>query len=39
MDDPVELLPGDYIRYPGDVPHIFEALAPGTYGVEISEHV
>ncbi len=38
MDDPVELLPGDYIRYPGDVPHIFEALEPGTYGVEISEH-
>ncbi|MEC3976754.1 helix-turn-helix domain-containing protein [Amycolatopsis sp. H20-H5] len=37
-DEPVELLPGDYICYPGDVPHIFEALEPGTYGVEISEH-
>jgi transcriptional regulator with XRE-family HTH domain len=39
MDDPEELLPGDYICYPGDVPHIFEALEPGTYGVEISEYI
>jgi transcriptional regulator with XRE-family HTH domain len=38
-EDPVELLPGDYITYPGDVPHIFEALEPGTTAVEISEHV
>jgi transcriptional regulator with XRE-family HTH domain len=38
LDDPVELLPGDYISYPGDVPHIFEALEPGTYGVEIDEY-
>jgi transcriptional regulator with XRE-family HTH domain len=38
-DDPVELSPGDYICYPGDVPHIFEALEPGTFGVEISEYV
>jgi transcriptional regulator with XRE-family HTH domain len=37
-DDPVELLPGDYISYPGDVPHIFEALEHGTFGVEISEY-
>jgi transcriptional regulator with XRE-family HTH domain len=37
-DDPVELFPGDYISYPGDVPHVFEALAPGTRAVEISEH-
>ncbi|MGW4489935.1 helix-turn-helix domain-containing protein [Amycolatopsis sp. NPDC004368] len=37
-DDPVELLPGDYISYPGDVPHLFEALEPGTFGVEISEY-
>jgi transcriptional regulator with XRE-family HTH domain len=37
-DDPVELRPGDYISYPGDVPHIFEALEPGTRAVEISEH-
>jgi transcriptional regulator with XRE-family HTH domain len=38
-EDPVELLPGDYICYPGDVPHIFEALEPGTYGVEIAEYI
>ncbi|GAA4547714.1 helix-turn-helix domain-containing protein [Amycolatopsis samaneae] len=38
LDDPVELLPGDYICYPADVPHIFEALEPGTYAVEISEY-
>ncbi|OXM43915.1 XRE family transcriptional regulator [Amycolatopsis alba] len=38
QDDPVELLPGDYICYPGDIPHIFEALEPGTYGVEIAEY-
>ncbi|MGH3125161.1 MAG: helix-turn-helix domain-containing protein, partial [Streptosporangiaceae bacterium] len=26
----VELSPGDYIRYPADVPHVFEALEPRT---------
>ena len=26
-DEPVELYPGDYICYPADVPHIFQALA------------
>jgi transcriptional regulator with XRE-family HTH domain len=39
LEAPEELLPGDYIAYPGDVPHIFEALEPGTYGVEISEYI
>ena len=33
-----ELGPGDYIRYPGDVPHVFEALEPGTQAVLVSEH-
>ena len=33
-----ELSPGDYIRYPGDVPHVFEALEPGTRAVLVSEH-
>jgi quercetin dioxygenase-like cupin family protein len=33
-----ELGPGDYIRYPGDVPHVFEALAPRTQAVLVSEH-
>jgi transcriptional regulator with XRE-family HTH domain len=35
----VELGPGDYLRYPGDVPHIFDALEPNTSGVIIMEHV
>ena len=38
-DEPVELAPGDYIRYPGDVAHVFEALEPGTLAVLLSEHV
>jgi transcriptional regulator with XRE-family HTH domain len=38
-DDPVELGPGDYIHYPGDIPHIFEALEPDCTAVLISEHV
>ncbi|MEW1860009.1 XRE family transcriptional regulator [Streptomyces sp. NBC_00669] len=37
-DDPVELYPGDYISYPGDVPHVFRALEPGTVAVLLSEH-
>ncbi|WP_107097205.1 helix-turn-helix domain-containing protein [Streptomyces sp. NBRC 110028] len=37
-DDPVELRPGDYIAYPADLPHIFEALEPATRAVLISEH-
>jgi transcriptional regulator with XRE-family HTH domain len=37
--DAVELGPGDYLRYPGDVPHVFDALEPGTLGVIIMEHV
>lgn len=37
--EPHELRPGDYIAYPGDVPHIFEALEPDTTAVLVSEHV
>ncbi|WP_435135785.1 helix-turn-helix domain-containing protein [Actinacidiphila sp. bgisy144] len=37
-DDPVELHPGDYVSYPGDVPHVFRALEPGTVAVLLSEH-
>ena len=37
--EPVELAAGDYIKYPGDVAHVFEALEPGTLAVLISEHV
>ena len=38
-DEPVELGPGDYIRYAADLPHVFEALEPGTLAVLLSEHV
>jgi transcriptional regulator with XRE-family HTH domain len=37
-EDPVKLAPGDYIAYPGDVAHIFQALEPGTRAVLVSEH-
>jgi transcriptional regulator with XRE-family HTH domain len=33
-----DLGPGDYIRYPGDLPHVFEALEAGTRAVLLSEH-
>ncbi|SDD13410.1 helix-turn-helix domain-containing protein [Rhodococcus tukisamuensis] len=36
--EPVELGPGDYISYPGDVAHVFQALEPGTRAVLVSEH-
>jgi transcriptional regulator with XRE-family HTH domain len=35
----VELGPGDYLLYPGDVPHIFDALEPDTTGVIVMEDV
>ncbi|MGH3492892.1 MAG: helix-turn-helix domain-containing protein [Sciscionella sp.] len=38
VDDPVELWAGDYIRYAGDVPHLFRALSEGTTAVHIGEH-
>lgn len=37
--EPIELTPGDYVAYPGDVEHIFDALEPGTAAVLVSEHV
>ncbi|RZQ65547.1 helix-turn-helix domain-containing protein [Amycolatopsis suaedae] len=37
-EEPVELAPGDYVTYPGDLPHVFEALDPGTAAVLLSEH-
>lgn len=36
--EPTELGPGDYLRYPGDVPHVFEALEAQTQAVLVSEH-
>lgn len=38
VNDPVELAPGDYTAYPGDVAHTFRALEPGTTAVMVSEH-
>jgi transcriptional regulator with XRE-family HTH domain len=34
----VEVGPGDYVLYPGDVPHIFKALVTETTAVMILEH-
>jgi len=34
----VDLEPGDYVTFAGDVPHSYEALAPGTFAVLIMEH-
>ncbi|MFC4127468.1 helix-turn-helix domain-containing protein [Nocardia rhizosphaerae] len=36
-DDPIEVGPGDYVRYLGDLPHIFEALEPGTWASMVIE--
>lgn len=38
-EDPTEVAPGDYIAYPGDVSHIFQALEADTVAVLVSEHV
>ena len=37
VGDAVLLNPGDYLSYPGDTPHVFEATEPGTSAVLISE--
>ncbi|MDA3628485.1 XRE family transcriptional regulator [Saccharopolyspora oryzae] len=37
-DGPVELEVGDYVSFSGDVPHLYEALAPGTTAVLVMEH-
>jgi transcriptional regulator with XRE-family HTH domain len=34
----IELGPRDYATFRGDVPHTYEALEPGTWGVMIMEH-
>ncbi|MFR9731880.1 helix-turn-helix domain-containing protein [Saccharopolyspora sp. MS10] len=36
---PVELGPGDYAAFSGDVPHRYEALEPDTRAVLLMEHV
>jgi transcriptional regulator with XRE-family HTH domain len=39
MDGLVELGPGDYATFRGDVPHCYEALEAHTWGVHLMEHV
>jgi transcriptional regulator with XRE-family HTH domain len=34
----VELGPGDYAAFAGDVEHVYEAIEPGTWGVLVMEH-
>ncbi|WP_067497865.1 helix-turn-helix domain-containing protein [Actinoplanes sp. TFC3] len=37
-DELVELGPGDYASFPGDIDHHYEALEPGTWAVLVMEH-
>jgi len=39
VDEPVELLPGDYVTYPGDAPHMFRAFEPHTAAVLVMESI
>jgi transcriptional regulator with XRE-family HTH domain len=39
VDGTVELGPGDYAMFPGDVPHTYAALAEATTAVLVMEHV
>jgi transcriptional regulator with XRE-family HTH domain len=38
LDNPVDLGPGDYAMFAGDIPHLYQALAPGTATVLVMEH-
>ena len=38
LDQPVELGPGDYASFAGDLPHSYEALAKGSWAVLVMEH-
>lgn len=37
-DAPVELSAGDFVRFPGDVPHVYEALGAPARGVLVMSH-
>ncbi len=39
VGDQVEVGPGDYVRFPGDRPHTYEALEPGSAAVLVMEHL
>ena len=36
--EPIDLGPGDYLSFPGDVPHRYQALEPRTWAVLVMEH-
>jgi transcriptional regulator with XRE-family HTH domain len=38
VGDPIDLEPGDYASFRGDVEHRYEALMPGTWAVLVMEH-
>jgi transcriptional regulator with XRE-family HTH domain len=38
LDALIELAPGDYASFRGDIRHSYEALEPGTWGVHVMEH-
>lgn len=38
QEQPVDVDPGDYVTFSGDVPHLYEALAPDTAAMLIMEH-
>ena len=38
VEQPVELGPGDYASFAGDLPHSYEALAKGSWAVLVMEH-
>ena len=37
-DSPIDLDPGDYVSFRGDIPHTYEALAPNTWAILVMEH-
>ena len=39
VEDPIDLHPGDYLAYPVDLPHVFQALERDTTAVLVSEHI
>jgi len=38
VDAPVDLSAGDFIRFPGDVPHLYQALGGPAHGVLVMSH-
>jgi hypothetical protein len=35
---PVTLSPGDYVRFPGDVPHLYQAINAPARGILMMSH-